>query len=214
MPVEMEAEQRLWLRERVLPLEPMLLSFAIRLCMGKREDAEDLVHETFARLIAYTGWREIDNVAAFASRVLKNLVVQEARRRKIMPIHLMADLELLMFSDDSPGTHRVVEARDELARLVTLIEELPPQCRKVMTLCKIYGLPYAEIAVQLGLSVSTVEKHVMKGLRLCAERLAAEPGPQSDRGYSGTEERGERQAEGQRGGGGVGRAPFRFPWRR
>ncbi len=209
----MDAERRQWFRERVLPLEPRLLSFALRLCAGQQLDAEDLVHETFARLMAYPRWDEIDNVAAFATRILKNLVVQEARRRKIMPIHMMADLELLALADDSPGTHRVVEARDELKTLMRLIEDLPPQCRKVMTLCKIYGLSYAQIAVELGLSVSTVEKHVMKGLRLCAERLAWEPGPETDRGHGGTERSDEREAKGQRGGGAVARPPFRFPWR-
>ncbi|WP_206243452.1 RNA polymerase sigma factor [Novosphingobium terrae] len=213
MPGEMDTQQRQWLREQVLPLEPMLLSFAVRLCTGSHHDAEDLVHETFARLMAYEGWREIDNVAAFASRILKNLVIQEARRRKIMPIHMMADLEMLELADDDPGTHRVVEARDELATLVTLIDELPPQCGKVMKLCKIYGLSYAQIAVELGLSVSTVEKHVMKGLRICAERLAGTPGPAMDRGHSGTEQPDDRAAKSQRGGGRMGRSPFRLPWR-
>ena len=168
-------ERRLWFRREVAPLEPRLRAYAAGFCHAGFEEIDDLVHETFAKLIAYPGWRGIENVLAFALRTLKNVALGAARRRKIVSIHVIADLDQFGIADEGPGAERIVEARDELRALARLITELPPQCRRVFTLRKIYGLSNTEIAERLGLSVSTVEKHVIKGLRVCSERLAKEP---------------------------------------
>ena len=174
MDAEAEA-RRLWFRREVLPLEPALRAYARRFCHGGAEEVEDFVHEAFARLIAYPDWRAITNVPAFAVRTLRNIAISAARRRKIVSIDVMADLETIDVADERPSQDRIVAAREELRLLAGLIADLPPQCRKVFTLRKIYGLSHAQIAVQLGLSVSTVEKHISKGLRLCSERLAKTP---------------------------------------
>jgi RNA polymerase sigma-70 factor (ECF subfamily) len=99
----------------------------------------------------------------------------------------MSDLDSLGVADELPGADRTLEARDDLRLLARLIADLPPQCRRVFTLRKVYGLSHEEIAVRLGLSISTVEKHVIKGLRLCSERLAREPA----RGWRSTPRTGE-----------------------
>jgi RNA polymerase sigma-70 factor (ECF subfamily) len=170
-----EDERGLWFRREVIPLEPMLRAYARRFSDGSPAGVEDLVHETFAQLIGFAGWRGIDNVAAFAVRTLRNEAFKIARRSKIVSISVMSDLDSLGVADDLPGAERMLEARDELRLLARLIADLPPQCRRVFTLRKVYGLSHEEIAVRLGLSISTIEKHVIKGLRLCSERLAREP---------------------------------------
>ena len=52
------------------------------------------------------------------------------------------------------------------------IAHLPDRCREVLTLRKIQGLPQREVAERLGLSESTVEKHVSAGIRRCADWFA------------------------------------------
>ena len=172
-----DEDRRLWFRHHVVPLEPMLLAYATRLCRGGPDEAEDLVHDTFAKLIVYAGWRNISSAKAFALSVMKNTVLYAARRRKIVSIHLSADLDALHLADTSPGADRVLEARDELRQLAGFIHDLPPKCRQVFILRKVYGLSHAAIADRLGLSISTVEKHVIKGLRHCSERMAADVSP-------------------------------------
>ena len=169
-----DEERRLWFRRCVVPLEPLLRAYAFRFSNGAN-DIDDLVHETFASLIGYNSWQGIDNVQAFAFRTLKNVALKAARRSRVVSITVIADLDSLNLVDEMPGAERVLEGRDELRRLAKLISELPPRCRKAFTLRKIYGLSNQEIAERLGLSISTVEKHVVKGLRLCSERLATGP---------------------------------------
>lgn len=54
-----------------------------------------------------------------------------------------------------------------------VVEELPPRCRDVFILYKIHGMSYKEIATELGISQSGVEKHVTKGLSHCRRKLLA-----------------------------------------
>lgn len=165
-----EARRR-WFRREILPLERSLLDYAGRFCRRGECDPADLVHETFARLIGYGGWREMENPRAFAMQTLKNCAIDAARKRSVVPIEMIVDIQMFEAPDPRPGPEQALLAQDELRQLRALVETLPPQCRKVFTLRKIYGLTHAEIAVQLDISVSTVEKHLVKGLRLCSEGL-------------------------------------------
>ncbi len=174
-PLEKEA-RREWFRAQILPLEPELHQHARRYRLPGME-AEDLVHEVFARAIATEAWREVRDPAAFVARILRNLVYDQLRRRRIVAIEAVADLEQFGLADQRPGPEAGAVTRDELRRLQQVIAELPPMCRRVFTLRKIHDLPIDAIAVKLGLSVSTVEKHIVKGLRICSERLASHPRP-------------------------------------
>ena len=168
-------ERRQWFRREVLPLADLLRANAARFSGGDTNDIDDLVHETYANLISFPGWRGIDDVPAFALVTLRNLARQAVRRRKVVPIEMVADLDQFDYPDQRPTAERTLEAREDLRLLVKVIAEMPPQCRRVFTLCKVYGLSHQEIAVRLGLSIFTVEKHVSKGLRICIERLAVVP---------------------------------------
>ena len=178
---EEEEARRLWFRREVVPLEPELLAYASRLGRISEEDPEDLVQDVFAKLIRFDGWRSVDNVTAFCYRTLKNLALYAARRRRIVPIYLAEDMDALAIVDEAPGADRIAAARDELRLLERLIDALPPQCQRVFRLKKIEGLSNGQIAEMLGLSVSTVEKHVVKGLCLCSAGLAAGSGAASSR---------------------------------
>jgi RNA polymerase sigma factor (sigma-70 family) len=170
--VEQEA-RRAWFRREILPLEPELRGYIRRLT---RDGAvvEDLLHDTFARIIAAESWREIDSPAGFAIRTARNVVYDSLRRQKIVAIDFVADVGAFGLADEGADPEATLVARDELRRLRAIVEALPTQQRRVFTLRKIYGMSPQAIADRLGLSVSTVEKHLVKAVRLCAEALARE----------------------------------------
>jgi RNA polymerase sigma-70 factor (ECF subfamily) len=169
---EQEA-RRAWFRREILPLEPELRGYIRRLT---RDGAvvEDLLHDTFARIIAAESWREIDSPAGFAIRTARNVVYDSLRRQKIVAIDFVADVGAFGLADEGADPEATLVARDELRRLRAIVEALPTQQRRVFTLRKIYGMSPQAIADRLGLSVSTVEKHLVKAVRLCAEALARE----------------------------------------
>ena len=168
---DQDEDRRAWFRLEILPLEADLLTYARRFCRDGENDPEDLVHDTFARAIAYAAWREVRNPGAFAARILRNVALDALRRRKVLTITAVADFERLALVDEAPTQEQATVDRDELRQLREAMAELPVQCRRVFTLRKVYDLSPGEIAEKLGLSVSTVEKHLVKGLRYCSDRL-------------------------------------------
>ena len=51
------------------------------------------------------------------------------------------------------------------------VASLPAQCRKAFLMRKVYGMSHKDVAEQLGISISTVEKHVASGLLRCSTHL-------------------------------------------
>jgi RNA polymerase sigma-70 factor (ECF subfamily) len=92
----------------------------------------------------------------------------------VVTIDFVADMGAMGLADDAPDPEATAMARDELRRLRAIVAGLPTQQRRVFTLRKVYGMSPQAIADRLGLSVSTVEKHLVKAVRLCAEALARE----------------------------------------
>jgi RNA polymerase sigma-70 factor (ECF subfamily) len=168
-----QEQRRAWFRREILPLEPELRAYIRRLTRDPAT-AEDLLHDTFARIIAADSWREIDSPAGFAIRTARNVVYDALRRQKVVAIECVADVGAFGLADNAADPEQALVARDELKRLRAIVEALPTQQRRVFTLRKVYALPPAEIAERLGLSVSTVEKHLVKAVRACAEALARE----------------------------------------
>ena len=73
---------------------------------------------------------------------------------------------------------QLLNRQDVRDRLIALIDDLPQQCGRVVRLRKIDGRSPSEIAVLLGISVSTVEKHLAKGLELIVTGLREQPAAQ------------------------------------
>ena len=83
----------------------------------------------------------------------------------------MADFELLGVSATDVPADQQIDARRRFESFCTAVDRLPPVCRRVFVLRKVYRLSHAEIAMVLGLSHSTIEKHVAKGLLRCRDYL-------------------------------------------
>lgn len=166
----MAADHDRWFTQEVLPHEAALRQ-SLRKFRMTAEDVDDLTHDALTRVYAYEDWRAIAAPKHFLLKTGYNLAVSVVRRRKIVPME-SADALADETGDGAPSPEAVAAWRQELALLSAAIASLPPVCRQVMTLRKIDDLPPAEIAARLGITVSTVEKHIAKGLRICAALLA------------------------------------------
>lgn len=168
-----------WLIDEVMPHADSYRALARKL-VGPA-DAEDVVQDAYARLLGVSAWREIASPRAFTLQVIRNLALERLRRASLVRMDQLTSLDRHDVSDPSPDAFAVVADRAELKRVLALIEALPPQCRKVMKMRKMDGKSPGQIAESLGLSVSTVEKHLAKGLALVAAGLAERPGGQDRR---------------------------------
>jgi RNA polymerase sigma-70 factor (ECF subfamily) len=164
----MDRDVDLWFAQNALPNEP-----AVRRWLGKVAsdfDADDIVQEVYAKLARHRA--EIVNVRAYMFAAARSTVIDQLQKRQVVNIVTVADLETLPVADDKSSSEQELIGREELALLQAAIADLPEQCRKVLTLRKLNGLSQRDVAATLGLSESTIEKHVAAGIRRCADWFA------------------------------------------
>jgi RNA polymerase sigma factor (sigma-70 family) len=157
-----------WFKAAILPHEAALRARLRRLC-PPGFDVDNLVAESLAR--AYTA-KDISRITAgrgYLFAIARNLLIDSARRDTIVSLDFVADLDTLRADDTLEAS---LTARDELRRLQLIIDTLPPQCRRVFLLRRVHDLSLGEIAGQMSLSVSTVEKHLAKAVMLVAKAVS------------------------------------------
>ncbi|MBL8270619.1 RNA polymerase sigma factor [Steroidobacter sp.] len=136
------------------------------------DDTDDLIQEAFLRLQTYRRSRHIDEPEAFLVRTVKNLYVDMMRQRARRGTHVTADNELLHLLDPTPAPDEVLVHQQNFQKLKGGLCELSPRTREVLLLYRIDGLSHAQIAAQLQISVSAVEKHIAKAMLHLSEWMA------------------------------------------
>ncbi|MEX2493722.1 MAG: sigma-70 family RNA polymerase sigma factor [Nitrospirales bacterium] len=151
-----------------------LLTFLTRK-LGPRDQALDVTQETYLRVLSNKPAHPILRPRAFLYRTALNLSIDIFRKQQ-KRTHLSLESEevqpFLTMPSDQEGT---LEAKKQVHTLCQAIGELPPKCRHVFVLHKFQGRTHAEIAIQLNISKNMVEKHVMKAMAYCRQRLAENP---------------------------------------
>jgi len=163
-------ERHEWFLNQIFRHRAALHRYLRRFTSGA-EDIEDLVQETYLRVYALPDYHAIGSAKALLFRIAHNLAIERARRPRSQATDSMADLESLnVFSSEAPPDEQV-DARRQFEAFCAAIDRLPPLCRRVFVLRKVYKLSHAEISEVLGVSHSTIEKHVAKGLIRCRDYL-------------------------------------------
>jgi RNA polymerase sigma-70 factor (ECF subfamily) len=165
------SEQTRWFAEEVQPHEPSLRSY-LRQLFPSFPDIDDLVQDSYARLLRANEAGRVRYAKAFLFTTARNLALDFFRRRKVVSIDGVADLAELPVIEDKPGVADAVSKQQELELLADAVSLLPDRCRQVLTLRLLYGLSHKEIAAELGISGHTVKAQLAKGMRRCAEFLA------------------------------------------
>src|SRR3546814_18654068 len=83
----------------------------------------------------------------------------------------MEDLDAANVLSDDISADRIISGRQELARLEAALDDLPARCRETFVLRKIDGLSQRETAEKMGVSEATVEKQMVKAMRILTERF-------------------------------------------
>ncbi|WP_158549340.1 RNA polymerase sigma factor [Lysobacter silvisoli] len=161
-----------WDRVHVQRLRPALLRYFRRHLAQQAEDAEDLAQETLVRLAR--AQVQPDNAEAYALRIASNLLRDRYRRDRSHHAerHEPLDAGLDELPSEEPGSDHVYASKERLERLLSALDELSPRCRQVFLLQRYEGMTYTAIARQLQVSVSAVEKHMMRALLHLQARLA------------------------------------------
>ena len=138
--------------------------------LGSADWAEEALQDTYLRLKGAEAVGEVQNPVAYLFRAAFNtaLNLQRGDNRRLS----VSEIEtFLHIADDMPDAQRIVEGRSDIVWLKQIMEELPPRPRAILLAARLDGLSRQEIASQLGISVSMVEKELRSAQEYCAARF-------------------------------------------
>lgn len=155
---------KLGLRRRVA-----LRSFFLR--RARPDEADDLVQEVFLRLHKRSPGPAVKSLDSYLFETASNVLVDQARRDTTRRRSEHCELSNIHHPVDERSPERVLRGRQEIAAALEALNELPARTREVFALVRFEGHSYKLIADRLGVSVSAVEKHMIKAMRHVGERL-------------------------------------------
>jgi len=163
-----------WFMREVLPLEAVLMQFLHRNWRNE-SDITDIRQDVYVKICEAAQEHVPDPVRPLLFTIARNLLVDRVRRKHVVPIEAVADLDALGIAVEPLSPDRTVMARDEIRRLQLALDGLPPRCREAVILARLDGLSGREIATRMGVTEQAVSKYLNHGVRQLADMLYGEP---------------------------------------
>ena len=149
---------------------PALRSFFARR-LRNPQLADDLVQDVMVRMHARKGTAPIENLEAYIFQTASSVLRDHVRRERVRGVVIGAEPADFENIGVELGPDRVLQAKDEIARVVQALNELPERTRDIFLMRRYEGLAYSDIACRIGISVSALEKHMAKAVAHLAHRL-------------------------------------------
>lgn len=134
------------------------------------EAAPDLVQEVYVRAVGSPQSRDLANPAGFLQRIARNLLIDLARRSSTSAAAL-TPFDESRDAASPPEQEWGIEAADLLRTYQAALDGLPEKTRQVFLMHRVDEMSYKAIHKALGISVATVEYHMMKALTHIAREV-------------------------------------------
>lgn len=154
--------------------------------LNSPEDAAEVAQESFLRLHRMQSPQNLDNARAFLFQVASNLAIDQLRRRTLYFRFL--NTEKSLFESGEPvdsnaigaSPEQILAAREKLSLIYGAVDELPFKVKQAFLLHRHRGMSYQDIANDMEVSVSSVEKYILEALKHCRKKLASYYPPDAD----------------------------------
>jgi RNA polymerase sigma factor (sigma-70 family) len=136
-------------------------------------DVEDIVQETFLRAYEASGNHRIRHPRAFLVKTARNLAlnnISKMANRDEVKVDISEAPSVYL---ETGSAENSAELEQRLAIFCKAVQRMPKQARRAFILKKVYGLNRRDIALEMGLSESTVKKHIAKGMVVCEDYFRA-----------------------------------------
>lgn len=147
-----------------------LIRYASRL-VGDRDSGEEVVQNTYLRLAGRSAQSaSVEHPKAYVFAAARTAAVDFTAQRNSEWLHRV-DFPEVDRHAASEDPNVALDRRHRIVRLAVLLNELPPACQAALIMNKIEGRGHREIAERLGVSVSMVEKHIVRALIHCRDLM-------------------------------------------
>jgi RNA polymerase sigma factor (sigma-70 family) len=164
------ADRHEWFLNQIFRHRTDLQRYLQRFTSGA-EDIEDLIQETYVRVYSLADYDTVESPKAYLFTTARNLAIERVRRAESHATDSVGDFEPLNLSSLEGSVENQVDAQRRFESFCLAVDSLPPVCRRAFVLRKVYKLSHSEIAEVLGITPSTIEKHVVKGMIRCRDYL-------------------------------------------
>lgn len=156
-------------KERFDTYYPMLCRVASGY-ISDAQECEDIVQECFIA-VWNNGKHNLEekDFLAYMIRAVKNNCISFLRKQNFQVVSIDEDAEMSRHAAAVTDEEAIENPLSE--QLEKILSILPPKCKEVFLLSKMHGLKYQEIAVELGISVKTIENQMGKALKLIREHI-------------------------------------------
>ncbi|WP_339722532.1 RNA polymerase sigma factor [uncultured Paraglaciecola sp.] len=138
----------------------------------KSEQAiEDIVQEVYIKAHNAALSKEIEYPKAFLFTIAKNLALNELNKKSLQRTVYLEDSNSEEHEPIGATLEQQIDANKSVEIYCKAMADLPEKCRKVFLLRKIHGLKHQTIATELGISLSSVEKHLKTAMLSCRDYL-------------------------------------------
>jgi RNA polymerase sigma factor (sigma-70 family) len=138
--------------------------------LGSEDLANDALHETFLRLERLTRLGVVDRPRQYLLAIATNIARMNFRRDRRWTD--LSELDAAVaFVDQSPGPDQRLEARQDIEALQKAFDELTPRRRQIIVAARVNGIQLAEIAKQMNVSKTLVEKELRAALTSCVAKV-------------------------------------------
>lgn len=159
-----------WFSAEVKPHESELRGYLYHR-LGELSEVEDIVQESFKRIIEMREREAIEAPKRLLFTIAKNLLMDFFRKRSVAKTSFVGEIESYFVLPEEECPFDAACRNEELEALRQAIETLPPKCRTILLLRRIENLSYKAIARKLNISESTVETQLSRGLKRCHKEL-------------------------------------------
>ena len=151
------------------------LSAYFRKRIHEQGEVEDLVQEVFARIVARDSAKPVENLTGYIFQIASSVLMDRGRRRRSRHANAHLPFEPDLHGEVEFDAERILGAREDLTRVMQALLGLPELTRTIFVLHRLDGRKQREIALQLGISIKSVEKHMVRAGRHLIDSLGEQP---------------------------------------
>lgn len=143
--------------------------------VGNAQTAEDITQDVYLKFSSRNAHAtSVAYPKTYLFTAVRNAAIDHAERLRTEQRHREWREDLTEIASSAPTPEAHIHSHQRLQRMAMALNELPAACREAFVLNKLQGLDHRTIAQRLGISVSMVEKHMMRALGHCRDRLREE----------------------------------------
>ncbi len=137
----------------------------LRTRLGNSSDAADLAQDTFVRVLSARNVAAIREPRTYLSAIARALMIDRFRRRAVEQAYLDVLALRPEATDISPETRLLII--ETLTAVDAMLDELGERTRTIFLAVQLEGLSYVTVGERLGVSVTTVKKHMVRAITHC-----------------------------------------------